>query len=81
MSKEPKAGSRMSQARVDAATRGRDAKAKALKRTVTDKATGAKVFPSKDYQAYQKADRAVSTARIKNMTPAQKAKIKAKTKK
>jgi len=78
MAKKPKPGSRMSQARVDAAARGRDAKAAGLKRTETDKATGSKVYKTSEYNAYVKADRAAGKARIEHLTPKQRAAMKAK---
>ena len=81
MANSPKPGSRQSQARVDAAERGSEAKRKSLKRTVKDKSTGAMVFPLKDYKAYGKADDAFAKARIAHMTPAEKAKLKATGKK
>lgn len=79
--KKPTPGSRKSQGRVDQAEMGWDKKRKAMKRTVTDKATGAKVYPMKDLNEYSKIENAYTNARIDHKTATQKAKIKNSIKK
>lgn len=81
MANKPKPGSRMSQTKVDSAERGRETKQKALRRSVKDKSTGAMVYPTKDLQAYTKADQAWAKARIDHLTPAQRAAKRARGKK